>query len=268
MTTEITQENVTNNNIDPQDYFNYIKSKKTVCTDEFLTNLYSVVLKQLQKAMATKQNLVVRRLHFMTQVIEKERELIKNGVEVFVLREDITDFIKNVAKKRVKIVELEFFPREIPDEIVEKIAMYNEKKLFDNYYVVFTDYTGKIAEETQKEVKKEEIRRDPIIFGTFEQVLDNGVDICDRFYYIGDWEDEYCDLTLTKMVQKMSEAGKGDIVCNVSLPEATEETVREYINKLDEEKDRLVLSRRREVKKSFFSNVKTAWNYLFGKEVR
>ena len=32
MTTEITQENVTNNNIDPQDYFNYIKSKKTVCT--------------------------------------------------------------------------------------------------------------------------------------------------------------------------------------------------------------------------------------------
>ena len=34
------------------------------------------------------------------------------------------------------------------------------------------------------------------------------------------------------------------------------------------DKDRLVLSRRREVKKSFFSNVKTAWNYLFGKEVR
>ena len=25
--TEIAQENVTNNNIDPQDYFNYIKSK-------------------------------------------------------------------------------------------------------------------------------------------------------------------------------------------------------------------------------------------------
>lgn len=264
-TEEKQKQELDNNNLDPQDYFNYIKSKKNTCTDEFLSNMYSIVLKQLQKAIATKQNLVVRRLHYMTQVIERERQLVKEGIDVYVLREDITDFIKNVAKKRVKIVELEFFPREIPDEIAEKIAHCNEMKLFDNYYVVFTDYTGKIAEEAKKEVKKEEIRRDPIVFGAFEQVLDGGVDICDRFYYIGDWEDEYCDLTLTKMVQVMSAAGKQDIVFNASLPEVTEESVREYINRLDEDDERNRLILRRPTKKSFFQNVKTAWNVLLGK---
>lgn len=247
--------------IDPQDYFDYIKSKKNKCTDEFLDNLYDVTLKQLQKAMATGQNLVVRRLHYATSVIEKERELINNGIDVFVLREDIEYFIENIENKRVKVVDLEFFPREIPDEIVEKVAVLKEKNIFDNYYVVFTDYTGNITKETKADVKREEIRKDPILFGTFEQKIDGIYDICDRFYYIGDWEDEYCDLTLTKMVQKMSEKGKKDITHSLAIPEATPEAVREYINRLDEaEEGRMTLARPK--KKSFFDKIKTAWKAL------
>lgn len=250
-----------NGNVDPQNYFDYIKSKKNHSTDEFLNNLYDVTLKQLQKAMATGQNLMVRRLHYATAVIEKERMLLENDIDVFVLREDIEYFIENIENKRVKIVDLEFFPREIPDEIVEKVAVLKEKKIFDNYYVVFTDYTGQVTKETKADVKREEIRRDPILFGTFEQKIDGIYDICDRFYYIGDWEDEYCDLTLTKMVQKMSEKGKGDIVRELALPEATPETVREYINRLDEvEQGRMTLAR--PGKKSFLDKVRTAWKAL------
>ena len=252
--------------IDPQNYFDYIKSKKENCTDEFLDKAYEVTMKQVRKAMATGQNLMVRRLHYALSVIERERKLLVMGVDAFVLREDIEYFIDKIRNKRVKVVDLEFFPREVPDEIVEKVAKLKENKIFDNYYVVFTDYTGKIANETKADVKKEAIRRDPILFGTFEQKIDNIYNISDRFYYIGDWEDEYCDLTLTKMVQELISNKRGttesDVVKELAIPEATEENIRAYVNRLDEADDerRFVLSR--PVKKTLFSRIKTAWKEL------
>lgn len=256
--TEEQKEQVTAD-IDPQNYFDYIKSKKEKCSDEFLSNAYEVTMHQLRKAMATGQNHMVRRLHYMLSVIERERLLLEKGIDVFVLREDIEYYIEQVKNKRIKIVDLEYFPREIPDEIVEKIAMLKEEHIFDNYYVVYTDYTGKITQDSKKIVKEEAIRKDPIIFGTFEQKLEGIYDICDRFYYIGDWEDEYCDLTLTKMVQEMTKAGKTDIAKDLAIPEATDKAVREYINRLDEVEDERRFTLTRPNKQSFIQKVKTAW---------
>lgn len=248
--------------IDPQNYFDYIKSKKEVCTDQFLKNAYEVTMHQLRKAMATGQNLVVRRLHYTLSIIEREEKLLKLGIDTFVLREDIEYYIEKIQNKRVKVVELEYFPREIPDEITERIALLKEKDIFDNYYVVFTDYTGKIADETKQNQKAESIRKDPIIFGVFEKKIDGIYDICDRFYYIGDWEDEYCDLTLTKMVQEMTKAGKTNITQDLSIPEATEDNIRAYMNRLDEVDDERRLHIARPVKQSFLSKIKLAWKAL------
>ena len=247
------------NQMDPQDYFSYIKGMKEKMTDEFLDNLYKIITKQIGKAMVTGQNLQARRLAYSLGVIKKEHELVKRGVDVYVLRENIEKFINEVADKAVKVVDLEFYPREIPDAIFERVKELKEAKVFDNYYVVFTDYTG----ETTKEVAKERRRRDPILFGTFEHKIDNIWNICDRFYFIGDWEDEYCDLTLTKMVQKMSEKGITDIVNELNLPEVTEDTIRQYVNRLEEaeEQDRFRL-RNNPKKKSFFQKVRTAWKAL------
>ena len=245
-----------NGELDPQFYFDYVKEKKNKCTDEFLNKLYEVTLEQIRKAMITGQNLIVRRLHFALGAIEREHELVKVGIDTFVLREDIDYFINKIVNKRVKVVDLEFFPRDIPTEIVDRIAMLKERKLFDNFYVVFTDYTGKITQDTKKDVKKEQIRKDPIIFGTFEQKIDGVFDICDRFYYVGDWEDEYCDLTLTKMVQKMTEAGRENIVHNASITtDITPEAIREYINRLDEDEENRRMLLVRPQKKSFFQNI-------------
>ena len=245
--------------MDPQDYFSYIKGMKEKMTDEFLDNLYKIITKQIGKAMVTGQNLQARRLAYSLGVIKKEHELVKRGVDVYVLRENIEKFINEVADKAVKVVDLEFYPREIPDAIFERVKELKEAKVFDNYYVVFTDYTG----ETTKEVAKERRRRDPILFGTFEHKIDNIWNICDRFYFIGDWEDEYCDLTLTKMVQKMSEKGITDIVNELNLPEVTEDTIRQYVNKLEEaeEQDRFRI-RNNPKKKSVFQKVRTAWRAL------
>lgn len=237
--------------MDPQQYFEYIKSKKHESSDEFITNLQKVVESELSKAMVTGQNVVIRRLAYAMGVLERERKLIKEGIDTYVQREDIEDFIHYVKDKAVKIVEIELFPRSIPDELALKVKELKEKKLFDNFFILCTDYTDGIA----KEVKKEERKRDPILFGTFEQKIDNMWDIHDRFYFIGDWEDEYCDLTLSKMVEIMAEKDK-DIVKDVGIKNVSEEEVRSYINSLDEIENsgRFV---QRKVKKSFFENVKT-----------
>lgn len=116
--------------MDPQDYFDYVKQTKKEMTDEFLDNLHNIVTKQIGKAMVTGQTLQARRLAYTLGTIKKEHELLKNDINVYVLRETIETFINDVADKAVKIVDLQFYPREIPDEIFEKVQKLKEKKSF------------------------------------------------------------------------------------------------------------------------------------------
>ncbi|EOE7167609.1 hypothetical protein ACKTJR_002714 [Clostridioides difficile] len=127
---------------------------------------------------------------FLLECTEKERKIIELGIDTFVYKEDIEKYIDGISKNTVKIIELENYEREIPDEIVEIIE--KTKDIFDKMYVLFTDYTGKIT----KEISKERRDKDPILFGIFSDEKSRA--IVDRFYYLGDWEDEYCDLTLKK----------------------------------------------------------------------
>lgn len=243
---------------DPQTYFDYVKGMKETMTDEILENLHKIITKQIGKAMITGQNLQVRRLAYSLGVLKREHELLKYGIDVYVLRENIDKFINEVADKAVKVVDLEFYPREIPDAVFEKVKMLKEANIFDNYYIVFTDYTG----ETTKEVTEDRKRKDPILFGTFEHKIDGIWNICDRFYFIGDWEDEYCDLTLTKMVQKMSEKGVNIAETSIDFSNVTEEQIRTYVNKLEETDEENRFRLRSNTKKSFFAKVRTAWKAL------
>lgn len=240
-----------NSELDPQVYFDILKNKKQHMDDAFLNEFEQVIDKELAKAMQTEQQFVVRRLAYCKSVVEREHELVKQGIDVFVLREDIEEYIKSVEKKVVKIIELEMYPRTIPDEIVAQIAKLKEQKIFDIFYVLFTDYTG----EAEKQVAQERRRKDPIIFGAFQQKLNGVWDIHDRFYFIADWEDEYCDLTLTKLVTAMSKKGK-NIVNEVSIKAPTADEVRSYIHALEEkENNRFILKPK---KQSFFEKIQTS----------
>lgn len=242
--------------LDPTDYFSYIKSKKHEMTDEFLSKFETVISNELDKAMTIGQTNLIRRLAFTVAAAIKERELLKNGINTYVLQEDILEYIKSVSDKAVKIIEMEFYPRSIPDEIVHRVKELQDAKVFDRYYIVFTDYTG----EASKEVEANRRRKDPILFGTFEHKVDDIWDIHDRFYFIGDWEDEYCDLTLTKMVEAMSKKGK-EIIRTTEFDEATPEAVRSYLNRIEEaERGRFTIQPKK--RKSFFDKVSTIWKTI------
>ncbi|EQL11139.1 Uncharacterised protein [Clostridioides difficile] len=88
-------------------------------------------------------------------------------------------------------------------------------------YVLFTDYTGKIT----KEISKERRDKDPILFGVFSDEKSRA--IVDRFYYLGDWEDEYCDLTLEKMINDYKKKGRQDILKHIITPKSLDELKKE-----------------------------------------
>lgn len=137
------------------------------------------------------------------------------GINTFIYKDTIEDYIENVAGKTVKIIELSRYMREIPDELVDTIE--KSKDLFDEFYVVFTDYTGK----EERKVEKERRDKDPILFGVFK----NRTNVADRFYFLGDWVDEYCDLTLDKLVAQYKEKMNVSPVVTTSIPESPEELV-------------------------------------------
>ena len=198
----------------------------------------------------------MRKLMFHLECIEKEREIVKMGINTFIYRDDIEEYIDSVAKDTVKIIELENYEREIPDEIVEVVAAVKDK--FDQLYVVFTDYTGKV----ERQVEKERREKDPILFGTFQNPSNRTV--IDRFYYLGDWEDEYCDLTLDKMVNETEKAGKRNIVKTISTPKDIEK-LREQLSSLSEITGNFIISatEAKPKKRGLFANIKT---FLTGKK--
>ena len=199
----------------PSEYFEIVKSRKQTVTDEDLLRIYNNCLELLNKYRITGQIAGMRKLLFHLESVEAEREIVKMGITTFIYRDDIEEYIDNIAKDPVKIIELEKYEREIPDEIVAVIEKVKDK--FDQLYVLFTDYTGKV----ERQVEKERRQKDPILFGTFQN--ERTKTVIDRFYFLGDWEDEYCDLTLDKMVNEVEASKKRNIVRTVNTPEDIEE---------------------------------------------
>lgn len=242
-------EEIKNIELTPVEYFEQVKEKKQNITDEELKNVYDNCLELLNKYKTTGQIKGMKKLLFHLQCIEKEREIVKMGVNTFVYRDDIEEYIDNIAKDVVKIIELENYEREIPDDIVETIDKVKDK--FDKLYIVFTDYTGKV----ERQIAKERRVKDPILFGTFQDPQNRT--IIDRFYYLGDWEDEYCDLTLDKMVNETEKAGKRDIIKTISTPKDIEE-LKAQLEGLEEKEGKYIQVKK---KPSWFANIKS---FLWG----
>ena len=232
MVSHLTKLNKMENNkekISPSQYFDYIKNAKNDITTEALKESYSVFLKLAEKYTKLGQKESLKKLCFLADTLKKEEKLIELGITTYIYKDVIEDYIENVADKTVKIIELSRYMREVPDELVETIE--KSKDLFDEFYVVFTDYTGK----EERKVEKERRDKDPILFGVFK----NNSNVADRFYFLGDWIDEYCDLTLDKMVEQYQENKGYSPAVETKIPETTDELIeilKSY--KIDEKKDR------------------------------
>lgn len=211
-----------NKQITPLELMKMIKSSKEKTTEESLINFYNVCLKKLEKYITTGQIDAAKKVKFLIDNVEKEKKLLELGINTFVYFKDISDYVENVKDKQLSIIELSRYEREVPDEIADVVAMCKENDLFDEYMVLFTDY----HKEMSKKTRKQDREKDPILFGIF---LNKDEDTaCPRFYYLGDWEDEHCDLTLERMLAKIGD----DKAHKVEAPAKTLEELTEKLNSL------------------------------------
>ena len=216
--------------ITPSVYFDYVKGlKKKLDTNEY-DHIVDNALNLMKKCKITGQTAMAKELAHQVDLCIRELNAAKEGFDVFVNRKDIERYIDKVEGKAIKLMELKNYPREIPDEAIDKIDKASE--IFDELYIAFTDYSLK---ETKK-VAKERRDKDPVVFGAFvdKDETDNKdrVYIEDRFFFIVDWVDEKCELTFEQLVRDVSDKLDKEVTYKVTNPQ-DEEEIKKFITAVD-----------------------------------
>ena len=173
--------------LDALAFFSMVKltSKESASTYRDRVSTY---LKAVHDAASVGQTALMENLLRGMVTSKYEAVLYSEGLYYVVTEQQIVDFVKK-CEKGIKLDYIKNFTRPFPSEVIEKINKINNLEIFDNYVVLYYDPDGKIYQETAHEEAK---RRDPILFGVIAG--------SNKLYYIADWVDEYCDLTLEKFI--------------------------------------------------------------------
>ena len=241
--------------VTPTVYFNYVKDMKKDIKDENLEVVAENCLTLLKKTKLTGQTAAAKKIFDQYSLIMRELKAASFGFNTIVYKSDIEKFISKISKHPVKIIELSNYSREVDDSVIDKLEIAKDNELFDEYYVLFTDYTEK---ETKK-VAKARRDKDPILFGAFKSVDKNNIPE-ERFFYIGDWVDEYCDLTLEEMLTQYEKSECHGAKYTIDIPKDVD-ALKEYmglIEKKDPEKAETILDKVKKVVKKATSKKTTS----------
>lgn len=215
-------ENTEAKKVKPSELFKEIKNGLGMVDKMTLNRYIAVANKLLAKAEVTDQKKLQTRLEFRIKTLSKELELMTDyKINQYVERDAIFKYIEDTELREVKISSIKDYMREIPDEAVEMVA--NTREVFDDFLILFTDYTG----ETAKQADALVIEKDPILFGVFYD--EDNDEVMERFYFLYDWEDAYCDLTLDKLIMEYKEISDEEIVklTSTSITQATKDLKEE-----------------------------------------
>lgn len=120
--------------------------------------------------------------------VMKEQEFRVRGYAKWFDRQVIRRFMER-TNVRLSFTDVERFPRPIPAEPAAIIRQLQEAKVFDELVILHMDPTGEQAVSFSERIKK----KDPILFGVCRHNTE-------RLFYITDWVDEVCDLTMDKLL--------------------------------------------------------------------
>ena len=213
--------------ITPSVYFDYIKGlKQKLDTDEY-DHIVDGALQMMKKCKITGQVSMAKELAHSVELCLRELNAAKRGFDVFVNRKDIEAYIGKVEGKAIKLMELKHYPREIPDDQLDKIEKAQD--IFDELYIAFTDYS---LTETKK-IAKARRDKDPVVFGAFfdkgDIESDSKTYVEDRMFFVADWVDEKCDLTFEELVRGMGKNKDREVTYKLTDPKDFEE-VKAFIN--------------------------------------
>lgn len=192
-------------------FFTKLKQSAKSFADDELLEYINVSQQLYEKYILTGQVQAAAEVQEYLRVARLELELLKCGFETYVLRSDVAKWAKQQDKsvsKKILFADIEQYTRDIPNDVVQK--MLRAKPFVDKFVILFTDYTGqhqKQVDQANEKIKKE---LDPIIFGAWvpkTKEAQKTLVAHPHLVFIGDWEDQYCDLTLDKLIAEFAKSG-------------------------------------------------------------
>lgn len=183
--------------VTPQQFFENIKNQ--IKSSNFKPELYDKrvegFMKTRELAVKAGQTSLIETLDEKLNTVKYENALYATGNVTTITEEQVVTFYKE-SDKGIRLDWIKNFNRIIPTPIVEKKVEMDGFKIFDNYVVMHYDPNKKSYKKTQEEIDKE---KDPILFGVIKGI--------NKLYFIADWQDEYCDLTLDAFIDKFGKDG-------------------------------------------------------------
>jgi hypothetical protein len=180
--------------IHPKLYFKFLKSKLRHSDLADLKKRLNKLKILADKAWASGQSGLAEQFEESLVLILREQEIAAAGCGKFVITEDINRFLHIVRARTIKQCDLKNFPRLIPAKVQKKLDAVRRLKIFDEYVVLYNDPLNTALVKTNKE---KVVEKDPILFGkvSFDPT---------RYFFIIDWVDEHCDLTMDKFIEEFS----------------------------------------------------------------
>lgn len=172
-------------------FFNRIPFENLSQTKE-LIKYYEDALLHVEK---TGQVALKDKLKDILSIVRAEITLIDRQMQKYVSEEQVIRLYQMVnADQKLKLTWIKNFVKIIPTEVLKLKQKADELEIFDNYVVLHFDPNNDATQLTEQEKRA---AKDPILFGVIEK--------SNKLYYIADWIDEYCDLTLENMFEKLQD---------------------------------------------------------------
>jgi len=167
-------------------FFKYIKQKFGLLGGKSFENRIKKLWELAEQS--EKNGQVALSEQFIERIAKetRESEMYALGYKIFLEKEWVEKF-RGKTTKNILETKLKNYARVIPESNQKDIKKALDAKVFDEIIIMHTDVKA-------KELTIEE-KRDPIAFGKIQE--------SERYYFITDWEDEYCDLTLDDIIDEL-----------------------------------------------------------------
>ena len=193
-------------------YFSFVKHKFSRMQEKEIMHRIKKLYKLVEDSKSIGQDGLMEEMARMLAITIRQQQAYACGIQHLIHKDVIDKFIYRVKGRVVKLATLEEFPRVIPEDIQKKIVAVKKRNLFDEYFILYTDYTGEVAKTTEKKI----IEKDPIIFGKY--AYDKNI-----YYPIASWVDEYCDLDIKSFVEQVG------VINTSKIPDITDDYFQEIL---------------------------------------
>lgn len=181
------------------EFFSLIKRWASKLTTEKANKYRDTIINHISQASILWQKSVIEKLEKQSIGLLKEIQIINElWLTHYVYESDIAD-LENIGIwwRTLYRSKIEDYQSIIPQNCVETIVKVQERRLFDEIVILYTrNHERPVELDTTKKTKRPPREKvDPICFG---KVTGTG-----RLFFICDWMDDECELTMKKLEKEI-----------------------------------------------------------------